>query len=439
MKQALIPTLARDPTPGPSPSGEGSRTFANLPLRMAPLSRRIMRLKRRRTGDGVWRLAVFLTLLLLAPTAQAQRLLDFPYADSLTETLASHQRWAALDSVGRLALALGTDYPALRRRLGAGALARGRTAAAQRHYEAALRANPLDTTARTGLVASYLAVNQVGPAALLARHLPDSLRRALRLAPSRAITYIEVEASSIQTDERRRGAATFGRLGVGSRLSPRLSLSQSVSFYRQEIELARHGYPGQADDRAIGQTQYQALLLTQLAPRWQLKAGYHYISQSTNHLGYLALAYARPVLVAQAGLYAGTLTDTARVQADLRLTVFPLGRPGFYAFGRASVVGSGGNAFPNFLLGAGGRLRPWLWAEAWGSAGRVPVLAEADGTYVYNLFDTLGRRAGASLLILGPQRLSLRLSGIAERRLLADYYPTTYTLYSLTARLAWTW
>lgn len=88
----------------------------------------------------------------------------------------------------------------------------------------------------------------------------------------------------------------------------------------------------------------------------------------------------------------------------------------------------------------GGRLRPWLWAEGWGSAGRVPVLAEADGTYVYNLFDTLRRRVGVSVLILGPQRLSLRLTGIAEYRLLANSYnPITYPLYSLTARLAWTW
>ncbi|MGI4759285.1 MAG: hypothetical protein ACRYF0_01170 [Janthinobacterium lividum] len=409
---------------------------------MSPFSRRIPRLKRRGAGGeaGAWASLLAVLLALVVPSmARAQRLLDFAYADSLTQTLAAQGRWAALDSVGRLALALGTDYPALRRRLGAGALASGRAAASQRHYGVARRANPLDTAAQVGLVASYLAFGQVGPAALLAAGLPDSLRRALRLAPRQVITYIELESSTIRTDERRRGAAGFGRLGVGSRLSPRLSVSQSVSYYHQDIELARHGYPGQADARRISQGQYQALLLAQLAPGWQLKAGYHYISQSVNHLGYLALAYARPALVVQAGLYAGTLTDTARVQADLRLTVYPLGRPGLYGFGRGSVVGSAGQAYPNFLVGAGGRLRRWLWAEAWGSAGRVPVLAEADGTYVYNLFDTLGRRTGASLLILGPQRLSLRLSGIAERRLLADYYPVAYTLYSLTARLAWTW
>ncbi|MDO7884898.1 hypothetical protein [Hymenobacter cheonanensis] len=434
MKQQPGLALAWRPTPGPSPPGEGSLMTTAFSLRSAPLSRR------GGAGGGAPRLGLLLLFIFLAgPVAHAQRLLDFAYADSLTQALAAQGRWAALDSVGRQALALGTDYPALRRRLGAGALASGRPAAAQRHYGVALRANPLDSAARAGLVASYLAFGQVGPAALLAAGLPDSVRRALRLAPHRAITYIELEGSTIQTDERRRGAAGFGRLGVSSRLSPRLSLSQSVSYYHQDIELARHGYPGQADARDISQSQYQALLLAQLAPRWQVKAGYHYISQSVNHLGYLALAYARPALVVQAGLYAGTLTDTARVQADVRLTVFPGGRPGFYGFGRGSVVGSAGRAYPNFLAGAGGRLRPWLWAEAWGSAGRVPVLAEADGTYVYNLFDTLGRRAGASLLILGPQRLSLRLSGIAERRLLADYYPTTYTLYSLTARLAWTW
>lgn len=422
--------LQPDLPPGPAPWGAGSHGGAGLHHQATPSAKR-------RAGVGRW--ASLLLLLLLGHAARAQRLLDFPYADSLTRTLAGQQRWASLDSVGRLALALGTDYPSLRRRLGAGALATGRAAAALRHYEVALRANPLDTTARAGLVASYLTFSQVGPAALLAAGLPDSLRSALRLPGRQAISYVELEGSTIQTSERRRGAAAAGRLGVGSRLGPRLGLSQSVGYYHQEIELARYGGGGQADDRRISQWQYQALLAVQLAPRWQLKAGYHYISQSVNHLGYLALAYARPLCVVQAGLYAGKLTDTARVQADVRLTLYPLGRPGFYTFGRGSVVASGGQGYPNFLLGVGGRLRPWLWAEGWGSAGRVPVLAEADGTYVYNLFDALGRRAGASLLILGPQRLSLRLSGIAEERRLAGPYPSPYTLYSLTARLAWTW
>lgn len=306
-------------------------------------------MKRRRVGGGFMRWvgpAALIIFCLLANSfaAQAQRLLDFPYADSLTRTLARRQRWAALDSVGRRALALGTDYPALRRRLGAGALATGHVAAALRHYETALRANPLDTAARTGLVAAYLAFHQPAPAALLAAGLPDSLRRALRLPGQQAITDIELEGSTLQANERRRGAAAFGRLGVGSRLSPGLSLSQSLSYYRQEIELARHGSPGQADNRAIGQTQYHALLAAQLAPRWQVKAGYNFISKDlgSNHLGYLALAYARPLYVAQAGVFAGTLGDTARVQADLHLTVYLLGRPSLYGFGRSSVVASEG-------------------------------------------------------------------------------------------------
>ena len=93
---------------------------------------------------------------------------------------------------------------------------------------------------------------------------------------------------------------------------------------------------------------------------------------------------------------------------------------------------------PNALLGAGTRLRPWLWAEAWGSAGAVPVLAEADGTYVYNLLDPLGRRAAASLLILGPQRLRLRLVYGAEQRRIT-LINSTYTLHTLSAALAWIW
>jgi hypothetical protein len=171
-----------------------------------------------------------------------------------------------------------------------------------------------------------------------------------------------------------------------------------------------------------------------------MKAGYDYISRAlgSNHLGYLALAYARPVWVAQVGAYAGVITDTARVQLDLRLTVYPLGNLKLYGFGRGSVVRSAGRGYPNGLLGAGGRLRPWLWAEAWGSAGTVPVLAESDGTYVYNLLDPQVRRAAASLLILAPRHLRLRLVYSAEQRRIS-LTNTLYTLHSCSAALAWIW
>jgi hypothetical protein len=379
-----------------------------------------------------------LLLPLLTLPAQAQRLLDFQYTDSLTQALLTQHNYRALDSVGRAALAQGADYPALRRRLGAGALATGHPAAALRYYGPALHENPLDEEARVGVASAYLALNQTGPAALLAGALAPETRAALSLPQGRAVAQLEAESVVQFTTERRRGTSTYQRLGVGSRLGARLSLLQNISYFRQTVELPAFGQAG--EDYRIGQGQYQVLLTGQLAPRWQVKAGYDYITRDlgSNHLGYLALAYARSVWVAQVGGYAGVVTDTSRVQLDLRLTVYPLGNLNLYGFGRGSVVRSAGRSYPNALLGAGGRLRSWLWAEAWGTAGTVPVLAEADGTYVYNLLDPLGRRATASLLILAPRRLRLRLTYSAEQRrlLLTSSY---YTLHSCSAALAWIW
>jgi hypothetical protein len=389
-----------------------------------------------------WCKASLLTLLfvkLIFP-AYAQQTLDFQQADSLTQALLTQQRYRDLDSVGRAALAQGHDYPALRRRLGAGALATNHPAAALRYYGPALHQNPLDEDARAGLASAYLSLNQPGPAALLSKNLPMATRRALGLPQRRALTQLELEGSTQFTSERRRGAGTFTRLGLSSRLSPRLSLTQNISYYGQQVELPDFRSPGAVENHRISQGQYQALLAVQLAPRWQAKIGYDYITKDlgANHLGYLALAYARPQWTVQVGGYAGVVTDTARVQADLRLTVYPLGNLNLYGFGRGSVVRSSGRNHPNALLGAGTRLRPWLWAEAWGSAGAVPVLAEADGTYVYNLLDPLGRRAAASLLILGPQRLRLRLVYGAEQRRIT-LINSTYTLHTLSAALAWIW
>jgi hypothetical protein len=391
-------------------------------------------------GGEVYTLGWLFLLLLFTLPARAQQLLNYQYTDSLTQTLLMQQRYCALDSVGRAALAQGADYPALRRRLGQGALATGRPAAALRYYGPALRQNPLDDEARVGLASAYLGLNQTGPAALLAGALAPETRVALGLPGQRAVAQLEVETLVQATAEPRRGTGFYQRLGVGSRLGARLDLWQSLSYFRQTVELPAPGYRGAVEDRRLSQGQYQVLLTAQLTPRWQVKAGYDYITKDlgSNHLGHLALAYARPVWVVQAGGYAGVVTDTARVQLDLRLTVYPLGNLNLYGFWRGSVVRSGGRAYPNGLLGAGGRLRPWLWAEAWGSAGTVPVLAEVDGTYVYNLLDPLGGRAAASLLILAPRHLRLRLTYSAEQRRIS-LINNLYTLHSCSATLAWNW
>jgi hypothetical protein len=203
-----------------------------------------------------WWLAL-LGWLLVASASRvcAQQVLDYQYVDSLSQTLLEQQRWRALDSVGQAAIVQGSDYPALRRRLGASALATGHLAAALRHYGPAFEQNPLDDEARAGLAAAYLAFNQPGPAALLAGALPAETSRALRLPTPRAITQLEIEGNTLQTSEHRRGAGTYSRLSVGSRLSPRLSLSQDFSYYHQEVEQPRFSFPGSIEEHHIDQGQ----------------------------------------------------------------------------------------------------------------------------------------------------------------------------------------
>ena len=382
----------------------------------------------------------------LPHTATARpSLADFGYADSVFAALAARGRWAALDSAVQVARQLGSDYPALHRYRGQAALHRERPAQALRAYEAALRTNPLDTLARYGLSLAYLQLNQPGPAALLARALPDSLRRPLHLAGFRALTGVEVEGGAQFPNTSHRGPSAFGRLGFSSRLSPRVSLTQNLTHFSQSLDQPDDERRGFDRRYRIRQNQYHALLAVQLAPRWRALAGYHVLSSDLGRrespigqMGYLALAYARPSYTVQAGFYAGTLTDTARIQTDLRLTVYPLGNLRLYGFGRASLVRSAGRSYPNSVLGVGGRLHRRAWLEAYGGLGLVPVLAEVDGTYVYNLLDPVRARAGASLLLLLPKQCSLRLAGSTERRRDA-FDGTYYSLQSLSTTLAWTW
>ncbi|WP_201982965.1 bacterial transcriptional activator domain-containing protein [Hymenobacter rubidus] len=401
-----------------------------------------------RTGRRDWCLLLLLLLGLgLWPAApvQGQQLTSFSYTDSLIQALATQYRWAELDSVGRAALRLGTDYPALRRHLGQAALAQDRPALALRHYGRALRENPMDSTARHGLALAYLELNQPGPAALVTRGLADSLRGPLHLKPFQALTRVELEASGQQTNTIHRGDAGLVRLGVSSRLWSRFTLTQDFTHFGQTLELPDFHRTRFGERYSVRQNQYHALLGVQLTPGWRAQVGFTYLNSDLGRVeavpgqfGYASLAYSRPYWTVQAGFFVGTLTDTARAQTDLRLTVYPLGNLRLYSFGRASVVRSAGRSYPNGVLGIGGRLHRKAWLEAFGGLGQVPMLAELDGTYVYNLFDPLRQRAGANLLILLSRALSWRLGYGAEQRRDA-VNGNTYSLYSLSTALAWTW
>ncbi|WP_460503655.1 hypothetical protein, partial [Hymenobacter agri] len=84
------------------------------------------------------------------------------------------------------------------------------------------------------------------------------------------------------------------------------------------------------------------------------------------------------------------------------------------------------------------RLHRRVWLEAYGGLGLVPVLAEVDGMYVYNLLDPMRERGGASVLFLLPKQFSLRLAASAERRRDA-FDGRYYSLQSLSTTFAWTW
>lgn len=385
--------------------------------------------------------AVSAWLWLPAKQAVAQDLQNFPYTDSLTLALFQQGRWRALDSVGRAAVRVGTDYPVLRLRLGYAAARRDQPATAIRHYGRALRANAADPDARYGLVLAQLAMGQRDLAAFQARHLNDSLRYLLHLRGFYPVQRVELEATGQTTNSVTRGNAGVLRVGIGSQLRPWLYLAQSGSYFGQTVML-----PETQLDKlfVIRQWEYHALLTAQFGHGWQVRASYHFLDSRfgatayPGHLFYGALAYAQPFFTVQGGFYGGTLTDTVRTQADLRLAVYPLGNQRLYAFNRLSVVRSGGKQYPNGLLGFGSRVRRWCWLEVYGVTGQVPVLAEADGTYVYNLLDPLRRRLGVSTYLGVTKHLTARLHYSAEERRRAQT-TLTYRLFALTTALQWTW
>jgi tetratricopeptide (TPR) repeat protein len=389
---------------------------------------------------------------LAAQPLAAQDLRDFPYVDSVSVSLAGQGRWQALDSLGKAAFRLGTDYPALRQRLGYAALQLERPTDAIRHYGRALAANPADEETRTQLALAYMQMNQTSAARLAASTLPDSVRRPLRLVATRIISGLDFDLGTRPAANELRGAAGYGRLGVSSQLATRLSVEQMLGYYGQTVEL-----PGVRGTTPYGirQFEYQGLLTLQASLQVQVKLGYHYIDNSfapsnqdfgfrfrkqhyASHLGYAAVQYSRPAWNVKLGLYAGQITDTTRTQADVLVTVYPLHNLRFYTFGRASAVRSSGRTFPNASVGAGTQVRPGFWLEGFWSPGKVPVLAELDGAYVYNLLDPLKYRLGLNAYWQLTKQWRLRVHYTAARYLQISS-PDLYTQHALTGGLSWTW
>ncbi|WP_324675337.1 bacterial transcriptional activator domain-containing protein [Hymenobacter sp. GOD-10R] len=382
----------------------------------------------------------------------AQDLRDFPYVDSLSVGLVEQGRWQALDSLGKAAFHVGTDYPALRQRLGYAALQLTRPADAVRHYGRALAANPADEESRTQLALAYLQMNQTSAARFAASTLPDSVRRPLHLVATKMISGLDFDLGFRPAANEWRGVAGYGRLGVSSQLATRLSLEQTLGYYGQTVELP--DFKG-STPYAIRQVEYQGLLTLQASLPVQVKLGYHYIDNSfapsnedfgsrfrkqhyASHLGYTAVQYSRPAWNVKLGFYAGQITDTTRTQADVLVTLYPLHSLRFYTFGRASVVRSSGRTFPNALIGMGTQVRPGFWLEGFWSPGKVPVLAELDGAYVYNLLDPLKYRLGLNAYWQLTKQWRLRVHYTVARYFQISS-PDLYTQHALTGGLSWTW
>lgn len=390
---------------------------------------------------------IFLFLLSFPVLSPAQ--ISYPQADSLSLAYYEQSEWNSLDSIGRLALDEGIDYPLLRMRIGYADYMLENYTASLAEYEAALKQDHGNTTARWFLYENNRLLGRDEAAAYHASFLPDSVLKKMNRKRNDVFSSADFLASGKFNSIAERSAAAYLQAGFSSRFGKRWSLYQSVAFYRQNYYLihpdsAFHplpGYPPQAppplrvDTTRIRQWQYDIRAGFQFSARWSAWTGTDFLfdGNGTQEVIGLGVKYERPKLVLSTDAYYGNFSSVHTLQLGGGF-LLPVNNR-FYVQARADYLS--GDSINHFIpgFGFGFRLRESTWLSLNGTIGSGRYYSDNKGLYVYNMPDENQFRSTLSLSF--PLSDHVRMGAYYTWEYQRNLSNSNYSQNSITGGLIW--
>jgi len=161
------------------------------------------------------------------------------------------------------------------------------------------------------------------------------------------------------------------------------------------------------------------------------RTGYTFSRQDTSFTNYVvSLSLSRNYGILVPGLSASwsNLNGKTQYQAGFSLTFYPLGNLNLYT--TTGLTGFFEEDQQRLLCSqvAGGRITPWLWAEADVMYGDFTNANIANGMIVYNNTGKIGYRVGSGLLFLITEKIRISLMYRFFRKAYQRYYFTPVTL-----------
>lgn len=372
--------------------------------------------------------------------------ISYPQADSLTLVYYEQGKWNSLDSIGRLALEEGIDYPLLRMRIGYADYMLENYTGSLAQYEAALQQDHGNTTARWFLYENNRLLGRDEAATYHASFLPDSILEKMNRKRNDVFSSAGFLASGKFNSIAERSAAAYVQAGFGSRFGKRWSLYQSVAFYRQNYYLihpdsAFHPQPGyprpplRVDTTRIRQWQYDVVAGFQLNARWSAWTGADFLfdGDGTQKVIGLGVKYELPKLILSTDAYYGNFSSVNTLQFGGGFLLPVSNR--FYVQARADYLS--GDSISRYIpgFGFGFRLKGSTWFSLNGTVGSGRYYSDNKGLYVYNMPDE--NRFRSTLSLSFPLSDHVRMGIYYTWEYQQNFSNSNYSQNSITGGLLW--
>jgi tetratricopeptide (TPR) repeat protein len=388
---------------------------------------------------GKSRYLIILAILLVMPL-HGQVTGDFRTIDSVTYNLWLNNDWNSLINEGRAALRSGVDYKFLRQRIGHAYFEKGDFSRAARHLSKALEYDSYNAFTLEYLYYSYLNLGKEEYAGVLVKKIDPVVTSMYEMTHAKLIDGIDVELNYKITSTTLRSDASFYRIGVRSRLSPRVVMYQAYSGYSQTIN---NNIRRDTTAFLINQPGYYFLLNWNISRHLMIRTAYHYLHTVTGYrltrgnLFHLAVA---PDFGNFGFEVSGSLTNNGAdnlYQVGLNLKYMFPGSQGFYMKGFSAALASEGERW--YVIGPSAGMKLWKGSVLEGSLlkGYLSGYNDFNGMYVYNSYDPMIMRTGVTLYQFMRTGTVIWLNYSIEKKEYFEDRSFTYNQFSFLGGVRW--
>lgn len=370
----------------------------------------------------------------------AQGTLDFKYIDSLTYSYYTLGEWNKLIGLAEYAIDNNIDYLHLRQRLGYAFFSKGNYTDAKYQFEKALSFDSYNQFTLELLYYSYLNIGKEEYAGIFARRLNPELRKSLSITSFKLIESIEAEYNFKYAGTKNRSNPQYYRLGINTKLGNRFTLYQSLSNYNQDIAVQQIG---NIETISVRQPEYYALLKYFVSNHLLLKTAYHYINSTSDsftgigNFAYLAVSQDVNRFSFEANgsvlSFGQGLTYQAGIQSGF---LFP-GKSNFYLSGTFSGLFRQDTGRFIYNQKAGLKVLNKISIEGNLTFGRMTNYNDYNGLYVYNSYDPITFRSGATMFFYLSSKITLWANYSFERKEYFENSSFHYNQFSYLGGVKW--